>query len=542
MISKKQSRTTETDFISKIGKILGNDRNTTPIPEKKKSIEIQTEQTIINKFIETAKKQNWSIHQAQSSNNVLTLIEKILIKTKAKNIVRTNEEIINKLDISKYLESNNYKETSESDVVVITAGLPRKPGMSRMDLLATNGKIIKDVTSKIMEYSTNPKIIVVTNPLDQMTALASQISGLPKSQVIGQAGILDTSRFAYFISEKTNTPIKKVQALTLGSHGETMVPVPSQCFVDNKPLTDLLTDDEINELVEKTSNGGAEIVALLKTGSAYFAPASAAAKMVKAIISDSKEAMPVCSWMSGEYGIENVYLGVNAVLGANGGEKVIELKLTENEIEECLKASKAVNGVWTAVDFIPAKDRVKDYPYIIEVNSSPGTEGIEEASGQNISKEIIKHFNDKKNWIKVPAECGYKEVVTIKPFGEIVAKFDTGNSGMPVIHADKLKVSGKKVTWSLLGKTITSDIIDTEIISVGGLRDYEEKRYVVSLDVEFAGGLYTDIEFTLDDREDKSPILFDREFMNKLNVMVNPNRKYVITTKYSLDDDKKGEK
>ena len=224
------------------------------------------------------------------------------------------------------------------------------------------------------------------------------------------------------------------------------------------------------------------------------------------------------------------------------GGKVHNFKLTENEIEESLKAAKAVNGVWTAVDFIPAKDRVKDYPYIIEVNSSPGTEGIEEASGQNISKELIKHFKDKKNWIKVPAECGYKEVVTIKPFGEIVAKFDTGNSGMPVIHADKLKVSGKKVTWSLLGKTITSDIIDTEIISVGGLRDYEEKRYVVSLDVEFAGGLYTDVEFTLDDREDKSPILFDREFMNKLNVMVNPNRKYVITTKYSLDDDKKGEK
>jgi hypothetical protein len=224
------------------------------------------------------------------------------------------------------------------------------------------------------------------------------------------------------------------------------------------------------------------------------------------------------------------------------GAKPKSFKLTENEIEECLKAAKAVNGVWTAVDFIPAKDRVKDYPYIIEVNSSPGTEGIEEASGQNISKEVIKHFSDKKNWVKVPSECGFKEVVTIKPFGEIVAKFDTGNSGMPVIHADKLKINGNKATWSLLSKTITSDIIRTEKISVGGLRDYEEKRYVVSLDVEFAGGLYTDIEFTLDDREDKSPILFDREFMNKLNVMVNPNRKYVITTKYSLDDDKKGDK
>jgi|ETN02SMinimDraft_2_1059926.scaffolds.fasta_scaffold00617_5 ribosomal protein S6--L-glutamate ligase len=226
------------------------------------------------------------------------------------------------------------------------------------------------------------------------------------------------------------------------------------------------------------------------------------------------------------------------------GGKVKSFKLTENEIEECLKAAKAVNGVWTAVDFIPAKDRIKDYPYIIEVNSSPGTEGIEEASGQNISKEIIQYFEDKKNWVKVPSECGYKEVVTIKPFGQIVAKFDTGNSGMPVIHADKMKVHGSKVTWKLLDKTITSDILRTETISVGGLRDYDEERQVVKLDVEFAGGLYKDIEFTLDDREDKSPILFDREFMNRLNVMVNPQRKYVITTKYSLDDDKnkKGEK
>ena len=143
-------------------------------------------------------------------------------------------------------------------------------------------------------------------------------------------------------------------------------------------------------------------------------------------------------------------------------------------------------------------------------------------------------MQDKKNWIKVPAMCGYKEVVTIKPFGEIVAKFDTGNSGMPVIHADKLKVNGKKATWTLLGKTITSDIIRTEKISVGGLRDYEEDRFVIKLNVEFLGGMY-ETEFTLDDREDRTPILFDREFMSRVNVMVNPDRKYVVTTKYSLD-------
>ena len=216
------------------------------------------------------------------------------------------------------------------------------------------------------------------------------------------------------------------------------------------------------------------------------------------------------------------------------GSKPEKIKLTEIEIEASLLAAKAVNGVWTAVDFIPSKNREKDPPFVIEVNSSPGTEGMEEASGQNISKEIIQFFADKKNWVKVPSECGYKEIVTIKPFGEIIAKFDTGNSGMSVIHADDMKVSGKNVTWSLLGKTLTSPIIRKEEISVGGLRDYDETRYVIKLFVEFLGGLY-ETEFTLDDRKDRTPILFDREFMSRVNVMVNPDRKYVVTTKYSLD-------
>ena len=216
------------------------------------------------------------------------------------------------------------------------------------------------------------------------------------------------------------------------------------------------------------------------------------------------------------------------------GSKPEKLELTELEIEESLKAAKAVNGVWTAVDFIPSKNRTKEPPFIIEVNSSPGTEGMEEATGRNISKEILEFFSDKKNWVKVPSECGYKEIVTIKPFGEIIAKFDTGNSGMSVIHADKINVKDKKVTWSLLGKTITSDIIRKEEISVGGLRDYDEERYVIKLNVEFLSGIY-ETEFTLDDREDRTPILFDREFMSRVNVMVSPDRKYVVTTKYSLD-------
>ena len=218
------------------------------------------------------------------------------------------------------------------------------------------------------------------------------------------------------------------------------------------------------------------------------------------------------------------------------GSKPQNIKLTELEIEECLKASKAVGGYWTAVDFIPSKNRESKPPYMLEVNSSPGTEGIEEATNMNIAKEVITHFAKPENRYTVPTECGFKEILTIKPFGELISKFDTGNSGMPVIHADKIKpMSNKKVTWSLLNKTITSDIVRIENINVGGLRDYDEDRYVIKLDVEFAGGFYKDVEFTIDDREDRTPILLDRAFMKRLNVMVNPQRKYVITTKYSID-------
>ena len=217
------------------------------------------------------------------------------------------------------------------------------------------------------------------------------------------------------------------------------------------------------------------------------------------------------------------------------GSKPQKIELTELEIEECLKASKAVGGYWTAVDFIPSRDRVKEPPFMLEVNSSPGTEGIEDATGMNIAKDVIKHFAKEENRYSVPTECGFKEILTIKPFGELISKFDTGNSGMPVIHSDKYKINGNKITWSLLGKTITSDIVRKEDIKVGGLRDYEETRYVIKLDVEFAGGFYKDVLFTIDDREDRTPILLDRAFMKRLNVMVNPQRKYVITTKYSID-------
>jgi len=238
--------------------------------------------------------------------------------------------------------TNDYADTEGSDVVIITAGLPRKPGMSRMDLLEVNAKIVAGVTKEIAAHSPDSVLIVVTNPLDQMTTLAAEVSGFAKERVMGQAGILDSARFAHFISLKTGAGILDVHAVTMGSHGATMVPVPSLCTVGGRPLTEVLSEAEIEELVELTRNGGAEIVALLKTGSAYYAPAAAAAKMAKAIVSDSGETMPVCAWLSGEYGISDVYLGVPASLGAGGVRSVEVVELTEREATELAAAASAV--------------------------------------------------------------------------------------------------------------------------------------------------------------------------------------------------------
>ena len=238
--------------------------------------------------------------------------------------------------------TNDYADTAGSEVIVITAGLPRKPGMSRMDLLEVNAKIVKGVTEQLMDASPGATLVVVTNPLDHMTTLAAEVSGLPKNKVLGQAGILDSSRFVHFISEATGVDVLEIEALTLGSHGETMVPVPSQCKVQGKPLTEVLDAAKIEELVDRTRKGGAEIVGLLKSGSAYYAPSSAAAAMVKAIVTDSKEVMPVCAWTTGEYGVSDVYLGVPARLGANGVEEVVELDLTADELAGLREAAASV--------------------------------------------------------------------------------------------------------------------------------------------------------------------------------------------------------
>lgn len=240
--------------------------------------------------------------------------------------------------------TNDYADTAGSDVVIITAGLPRKPGMSRMDLLEVNAKIVNSVTEEIVRYSPNAVIIVVTNPLDQMTTLVAEVSGFPKERVFGQAGILDSSRFAHFISEKTGADIQTIEAVTLGSHGETMVPVPSLCRVGDKPLTEVLDPGTIDDLVDRTRKGGAEIVGLLKTGSAYYAPSAAAAYMARAVLRDSGEQMPVCAWMSGEYGIDGVYLGVIAEVGAGGIKEIVQLPLTDDEADGLAEAAVAVKA------------------------------------------------------------------------------------------------------------------------------------------------------------------------------------------------------
>ena len=219
------------------------------------------------------------------------------------------------------------------------------------------------------------------------------------------------------------------------------------------------------------------------------------------------------------------------------GAKVEEYSLTELEVEQCLLAAKAVDGSWTAVDFIPSKNPKKIPPHILEVNHSPGTEGIEEATGKNIVKEIINFYSNSDNRYPVAFEVGYFEIVNIKPFGDVVAKFDTGNgASASTIHADKLDVKGKKVTWTYEGKTIKSKIQRVVKVDVGGLNDYSEERYSVLLDFEFAGSLYKNVEFLLDDREDRSPILLNRKLMRQMNVMVNPRRKYIVTTKFVLDN------
>jgi malate dehydrogenase len=213
-----------------------------------------------------------------------------------------------------------------------------------MDLIEVNAGIVRQVTENIAKTSPDAVIIVVSNPLDEMTALAANVSGFPKERVMGQAGMLDTARFSHFVAETLSVPVKTVKTLTLGSHGDTMVPVPSHCSVNGTPLRDLLPADKIDELVDRTRNGGAEVVALLKTGSAYYAPSAAAARMVEAVAKDSGASMPVCAWVTGQFGISDVYLGVPAKLGRGGVLAVDEIPLEDAELAALKDAAEAVRA------------------------------------------------------------------------------------------------------------------------------------------------------------------------------------------------------
>ncbi|NOX36808.1 MAG: malate dehydrogenase [Calditrichaeota bacterium] len=240
--------------------------------------------------------------------------------------------------------TNDYQDTKDSDIVVITAGLPRKPGMSREDLLAKNVEIVKSVTEQVAKFSPNSIIIVVSNPLDAMAWTALKVSGFEPHRVMGMAGILDTARYRSFIAMELNVSTKDIQALVLGGHGDSMVPLPRYTMVGGIPLTELLPKDRIDAIVERTRKGGAEIVNYLKTGSAYYAPSAAVAEMVEAIVKDKKRILPCAAYLRGEYGFEDIYLGVPIKLGKTGVEHIFELKLTEDEKEALRKSAESVKN------------------------------------------------------------------------------------------------------------------------------------------------------------------------------------------------------
>jgi malate dehydrogenase len=243
---------------------------------------------------------------------------------------------------SHVIGTNDYADTANSDIVVITAGIPRKPGMSRDDLLNTNHKIMKDVVSKAVQYSPNCILIIVSNPLDAMAQAAYKMSGFPRERVIGMAGVLDSARFRAFIADELKVSVENVTAFVLGGHGDTMVPLPRYSTVAGIPITELIAPARLEQLVQRTRDGGAEIVKYLKTGSAYYAPSAAVAEMAEAILKDKKKILPCAAYLDGEYGIKGLYVGVPVKLGSKGIEQIIQIKLTPEEQAALNKSAEAV--------------------------------------------------------------------------------------------------------------------------------------------------------------------------------------------------------
>ncbi len=243
---------------------------------------------------------------------------------------------------SNVIGTNGYEETAGSDVVVITSGSPRKPGMSRDDLLKTNQNIVQSVTEEVVKHSPETILVVVANPLDAMCHVALEVSGFPRERVVGMAGILDTARYRTFIAQELGVSMRDVFALVLGGHGDTMVPLPSMATVAGVAITELLPQDRVEAIVDRTRGGGAEIVQLLQSGSAFYAPSAAVVEMVDSILLDQKRILPCATYLQGEYGIDELFVGVPVKLGASGVEEIVELELRENELEDLRNSAGAV--------------------------------------------------------------------------------------------------------------------------------------------------------------------------------------------------------
>ena len=241
--------------------------------------------------------------------------------------------------------TSNYEDTKNSDVVIVTAGIPRKPGMSRDDLLETNLKIIKQVAEGIKKTSPNAFVICITNPLDIIVMALQKYSGLPTNMVIGMAGILDSSRFKYFLSQELQVPVKNIDSLVLGGHGDTMVPMPNQTKINGKPLNQMIKKEKLDPIIERTRNGGAEIGKLLQKASAFYAPAASGIEMAESYIKDLKKTLPCAAYLNGEYGVNNLYAGVPVVIGKNGVEKIVEIELSSEEKKQFNLSIKAVKDL-----------------------------------------------------------------------------------------------------------------------------------------------------------------------------------------------------
>lgn len=282
---------------------------------------------------------------------VLLDIKEGFAEGKALDIWQTSP--INLYDSRTIGSTNDYSKTENSDVVVITSGIPRKPGMSRDDLISTNAGIVKSVTENIVKYSPNAVIVVVSNPLDVMTYCAYLNAKMDSRKVFGMAGVLDTARYRAFLATELNVSPKDIQAVLMGGHGDTMVPLPRYTTVAGIPVTELIAPEKLDEIIERTKVGGGEIVKLLGT-SAWYAPGAAAAQMVEAIVKDQRRIFPVCAWLNGEYGLKNIYLGVPVILGKNGIERIIELDLNEEEKALLMESAESVKSVMDVLDTMNA--------------------------------------------------------------------------------------------------------------------------------------------------------------------------------------------